>query len=385
MALLDKCEKFNLPQVAQELGLYPFYTAWRNMAADVCEVDGKSTLMFGGNNYLGLAHDDRVVGAASEAALTYGSSLTGSRLLNGSLELHEELERELADFFGMPAALVFATGYQANLGVMSGLCGPDDVIFFDQYAHASLLDGARLSQSRMRMFRHNSPDSLHTALSSAEPGRKGSRLVVLDGIYSMEGDICALPELVEVARHHQATVLLDDAHGAGVLADGRGTPAHFEGRAEVDLLTLTFSKALASIGGAVFGAPSTISFLRHHARSMVFSAALSPAATAAALTALRIARQEPWRGRTALRNARTLAGELAALGYACAPATTPIIPVTMKDKVQTATVWRGLMNRGVYVNAVLPPAASARLRLSCTATQRREHLDEVVAAFAALR
>ncbi|MFE6410838.1 aminotransferase class I/II-fold pyridoxal phosphate-dependent enzyme [Streptomyces sp. NPDC057837] len=385
MGLLAKCAEFSMPNVARSYGLYPFFPAWHGCWDNEAEAGGRRHLMFGSNNYLGLAQDPRVSEAAAAAARKYGTSLTGSRLLNGTMHLHEELEGELAEFFGMPAALVFTTGYQANVGTLNALCGPDDVVAVDQHAHASLFDGVKLSGARMCPFGHNSPERLDSVLSSVRPRPGGHQLVVVDGVYSMHGDICRLPELLDVARQHGADVLVDDAHGAGVLAGGRGTRAHFPDSGPVDIVTLTFSKAFGSIGGAVLASTDVIDYLRHHASSMVYSASLTPADTAAALTSLRILQEEPWRPDKAIANADQLAAGLRSLGIACDQHATPIITVPRSDDFDTAVSWRALMNAGLYTNPVLPPAAPFRLRLSCTATHTPRHLEQAVDAFARLK
>nr|ALV82449.1 putative 2-amino-3-ketobutyrate CoA ligase [Streptomyces variabilis] len=345
--------------------------------------DGRELVMCGSNDYLGLSTDPRVTGAAAEAARDLGAGCTGSRLLNGNLELHERLERELAAFFGKEAALVLTTGYQANLGAVAGLCGPGDTVFVDRDAHASLIDAVRLSRARLQWFDHNDTADLAAKLAR-HPGR-GGRLVAVDGVYSMEGDLCPLPELVRVCEESDATLLVDDAHGAGVLSAGRGTCDHFGLTDRVPLITLTFSKAFGSIGGAVLGDEAVIEYLRHHARSLLFSASSSPANTAAALAALDIVRDEPWRCETVVKKADYMRRELAALGYRTGNSESPVVPVDTHDELHTVVGWKRLMEEGVYVNAVLPPAASPRLRTSYTAVQTDEHLERTLAAFATVR
>ncbi|MER6702842.1 pyridoxal phosphate-dependent aminotransferase family protein [Streptomyces fumanus] len=383
-ALIRKCASYTRGRDARQAGLYPYYPSFAAREAGVARMTGgREVVMCGSNDYLGLSTDPRVVAAAAEATARYGAGCTGSRLLNGNLDLHDRLERELADFFGKPAALVLTTGYQANLGAVAGLCGPGDLVLIDQQAHASLIDAARLSRAKIQWFAHNDPDDLTGKLRRT--GHRGGVLVVVDGVYSMAGDLCPLPRLVESCREFDATLLVDDAHGAGVLDEGRGTCSHFGLTDEVPLVTLTFSKAFGSIGGAVLGEEEVVEYLRHHARALMFSASASPADTAAALRSLRILREEPWRCAAVAGNAAYLRRELTALGYRVGAGVTPIVPVDTGDEPATLGAWNLLIEQGVYVNAVLPPAASPRLRTSCTAVQTREQLDRAVAAFAAVR
>ncbi|MEU6706183.1 aminotransferase class I/II-fold pyridoxal phosphate-dependent enzyme [Streptomyces wuyuanensis] len=384
MGVIEKCYSYTRSREGKASGYYPFFVSFDGRTDGVARLsDGRELVMCGSNDYLGLSTDPRVTGAAAEAARDLGAGCTGSRLLNGNLELHERLERELAAFFGKQAALVLTTGYQANLGAVAGLCGPGDTVFVDRDAHASLIDAVRLSRARLQWFDHNDTADLAAKLAR-HPGR-GGRLVAVDGVYSMEGDLCPLPELVRVCEESDATLLVDDAHGAGVLSAGRGTCDHFGLTDRVPLITLTFSKAFGSIGGAVLGDEAVIEYLRHHARSLLFSASSSPANTAAALAALDIVRDEPWRCETVVKKADYMRRELAALGYRTGNSESPVVPVDTQDELHTVIGWKRLMEEGVYVNAVLPPAASPRLRTSYTAVQTDEHLERTLAAFATVR
>ncbi|MCA2211385.1 aminotransferase class I/II-fold pyridoxal phosphate-dependent enzyme [Jidongwangia harbinensis] len=384
MDIFDRARSFDLAHGARQAGLYPYFTAFDGPDATTARLTtGEDVVMCGSNNYLGLTADHRIRAAAKAAIDRYGTSRTGSRLLNGNTPLHDELERELADFLGMPAALVFATGYQANLGVITGLLARDDVVLIDREAHASIYDACSMTPAKVRRFPHNDMDALRRRLAACTA--EASTLVVVDGVYSMAGDLCPLPQLVELCGEYGARLLVDDAHGLGVLAEGRGTPAHFGRTADVDLLSITFSKALASVGGAVLGSPEVIEYLRHHARSQIFSAAAPPANIAAALAALDVLRNEPWLCEQALANAQFVQGELHDLGYHTVPSETPIICVPTLDVTATVLAWRALLDEGVYVNAILPPAASPRLRLSFTATHSPEQLKKAVSAFAAVR
>jgi 7-keto-8-aminopelargonate synthetase-like enzyme len=292
------------------------------------------------------------------------------------------LERRLAEFFGKPAALVFSTGYQANVGTLSALLAPGDLVFADKEAHASVIDGCRLAGADLRLFAHNDVAHLRGRLAKAPAGT--GRLVVVDGVYSMGGDICPLPEIADACAEFGARLVVDDAHGAGVLAAGRGTSAMFGLTDRVDLITLTFSKAFASLGGAVLGSEEVIHYLRHHARSQIFSASITPSNAAAALTALEIVAEEPWRCERALANARYVATELRGLGLDVGASDSPIVPVLTGDVANTVVSWRRLLDLGVYTNAILPPAASPRLRTSFMATHQQHHLDRAIDAFATL-
>jgi 7-keto-8-aminopelargonate synthetase-like enzyme len=335
--------------------------------------------MAGSNSYLGLTKDPRVLAASHAALEDSGSSCTGSRLLNGNLRLHEELEAELAAFLGKPAALVFSTGYGANIGTIGALAGRHDEVLLDREAHASAIDGAQTTGARIRFFAHNDVDDLRHRLRTGHAGQ--GRLVVVDGVYSMGGDLCPLPEVVQACEDHGAQLVVDDAHGAGVVGGARGTSALFGITDRVDLITLTFSKAFASIGGAVAGDADVVHYLRHHARAEIFSASMTPANTAAAITAVRIAREEPWRAERAMANARYVHDGLRALGLDVGDSHSPIVPVHTGDPFTTALLWRRLLSLGVYTNAVLPPAASPRLRASLMTTHTTDHLDRIVDAF----
>ncbi|GGP97663.1 aminotransferase class I/II-fold pyridoxal phosphate-dependent enzyme [Streptomyces roseolilacinus] len=384
MSVIDKCASYTRAREAKAAGLYPYFLNFDGRDAGTARMaDGREVVMCGSNDYLGLSTDPRVVEAAARAAERYGAGCTGSRFLNGNLELHDQLERELAEFFGKPAALVLTTGYQANLGAIAGLCGPGDIVFLDKEAHASLIDAARLSRAKIQWFAHNDTDDLRAKLSRV--AGTADCMVVVDGVYSMEGDLCPLPELVEISDEFGATLLVDDAHGGGVLDKGRGTSSHFGLTTSVPLITLTFSKAFGSIGGAILGDEEVIDYLRHNARSLMFSASASPSNTAAALESLRILQAEPWRCGAVSDNADFMRRELTALGYEVGASQTPIIPVEIGDGVSTLLAWNLLIEQGVYVNAVLPPAASPRLRTSYTAAQTEEQLHRAVAGFRAVR
>jgi 8-amino-7-oxononanoate synthase len=383
MDVFDKCREFTLAREAMAAGVYPFFTSFESNDGATARFDGREMVMCGSNNYLGLTKDARVLEASRLALESLGSSCTGSRLSNGNLLLHEQLERQLAIFFDKPAALVFSTGYHANVGTVSALLSPRDVAILDREAHASVFDGCRMSGAPTRFFAHNDPDDLAAKLSLCRP--QAGKLVIVDGVYSMGGEVCPLPAIVEVCERFGARLVVDDAHGAGVLGNRQGTCADFGLTDRVDLITVTFSKAFASLGGAVLGSEDVVHYLRHNARTEIFSASITPANAAATSAALRIAEQEPWRSRLALDHGRHVGTALRDLGLEINESQSPIVAVHTRDASSTMLAWRRLMELGVYVNAVLPPAASPRLRTSYMATHERPHLDTVVAAFATLR
>ncbi|MFJ6139354.1 aminotransferase class I/II-fold pyridoxal phosphate-dependent enzyme [Kitasatospora sp. NPDC092286] len=381
MDIFSKVSGYTAARDAMAAGIYPYFLPLTGHEGTTVTLGDRELVMCGSNNYLGLTADPRVRKAAVDALDRYGPSCTGSRFLNGNLALHDQLEGELAEFYGKPAAAVLSTGYQANLGTISALAGRGDVVFADRDAHASIVDGCVLSGAKHRRFRHNDARSLDRALAAVpEPAGK---LVVVDGVYSMEGDLCALPEIVEVCRRRGARLIVDDAHGLGVLDQGRGTCSYFGLTDQVDLITVTFSKSLASLGGAVLGDEDVIHYLKHHARSLIFSASATPASAAAALTALRILRDEPWRAERAQQNADYIRAGLAALGISPGESSTPVIPLRTRGIIETLLLWRRLIDNGVYTNPVVPPAASPRLRLSLMATHTTEHLDKVLDALSA--
>lgn len=383
MDLFDKCQSFTAAHEAADRGIYPYFAPFQNSEGAVAVLDSREVVMCGSNNYLGLTSDRRLLAASLSALSDSGTSCTGSRLLNGNLALHEELEAELAAIYGKPAALVFPTGYHANVGAISALLTRSDTVFVDREAHASAIDGCLMSRAAVKFFGHNDAADLRARLVRSTPSR-GS-LIIVDGVYSMGGDLVDLPGILEVCREFGVRVLVDDAHGAGVLGDGHGTVAQWGLTDQVDLITITFSKALASLGGAVIGDADVIHYLRHHARTQIFSAGMTPASTAAALTAARISVAEPELGHRALGNARWMAARLRELGFDAGEPQSPIVPIRLADTETTALVWRRLLDLGVYTNAVLPPAASPRLRTSFMASHRPDQLDRVVAAFGIVR
>ena len=384
MTLFDKAERYTRAREAQAAGLYPYFVPISASYDTEVVVNGDRKVMVGSNNYLGLTHHPRVLEAAAAAQKRYGSGCTGSRFLNGTLDLHQELEARLARFLGMESALVFSTGYQTNLGVLATLVGRDDYLFMDKLNHASLLDGARLSLGRTRRYPHGDLDALERQV--AESPEQAGRLIATDGVFSMEGDIVDLPRLVEIAERHGAELLVDDAHAIGVLGPtGAGTVEHFGLGGRVGIITATFSKSLASIGGVVGAPESVIHYLKHHARSLIFSASMPPASVATVLAALDVIEDEPERRETLWHNTRLMQSALTDLGYDIGGSVTPIIPVVIGEIDDTLLFWKALFDQGVYTNPVLPPAVppgACRLRISMMATHTPEHVERVRDAFA---
>jgi len=386
IALFDKCKNFTRAREVQAAGLYPYFKAISHSEDTVVMIEGKPRIMMGSNNYLGLTHHPEVLSAAKTALERYGSGCTGSRFLNGTLDLHEQLEAELAEFFGKESCLIFSTGYQANLGLISGLVGRGDIVFLDKLDHASIVDGAKMSQGETLRFNHGDLAGLERKLQKVDP--KIGTMIIVDGVYSMEGDIADIPGLLKVAQKYGAALAIDDAHSVGVLGPkGDGTAAHFGLTDEVDLIVGTFSKSLASIGGFAAGSENVIHFLKHHSRPLIFTAALPPANTAGVLAALHVLQREPERRERLWTNARRLQDGLRDLGFDIGPTETPIVPVLIGPLEKTFVFWRKLFDGGVFTNPVVPPAVPAsqcRLRTSVMATHSDTQIDTALEAFARL-
>ena len=385
VALFDKCKGFTKAREIQAAGLYPYFKPISKAEDTVVVIEGKPRVMMGSNNYLGLTHHPRVLEAAKRALEHFGSGCTGSRFLNGTLDLHEELECRLSQFFNKEAALVFSTGYQANLGLISGLVGRGDVVFLDKLDHASIVDGAKMSFGETERFNHGNLAQLERLLQKyADRGK----MIIVDGVFSMEGNIADVPALVKVAQKYGAALAIDDAHSVGVLGPrGDGTAAHFELSDEVDIIVGTFSKSLASIGGFVAASESVIHYLKHHSRPLIFTAALPPANTAGVLAALEVMIAEPERRDRLWENTRRLQGGFRSLGYDIGPSQTPIVPVLIGSIEQTFVFWRRLFDAGVFTNPVVPPAVppeECRLRTSLMATHTTEQIDFALEQFAKL-
>lgn len=388
MSIFDKCMRFTEARDAAAAGFYPYFHAVSATRGVEVRIGGEWKLMAGSNNYLALADHPEVLDAAEAALRRLGSGCTGSRLLNGTLDLHAELEAQLAAFLGKPDAMVFPTGYQANVGAISALVGRRDHVFLDRLDHACLLDGARLGMGTLHRYGHGDIDGLRKLLAAAPDA--GGRLVVTDGIFSMDGDIVDLPAVANAARAYGAQLVVDDAHALGVLgATGAGTAEHFGLTDSVDLIMATFSKSLASVGGAVAGPEDVIHYLRHRARTFVFSAALPAASTAGVLKALEILRREPERRERLWQATRKLQEGLRASGFDIGGTCTPIVPVLVGDYRAVATFWRELFyDENVVVNTVVPPGVptgSARLRVSLTADFTEDDAGRVVEAFVRVR
>ncbi|MFA4929426.1 MAG: aminotransferase class I/II-fold pyridoxal phosphate-dependent enzyme [Patulibacter sp.] len=389
---------------ARAADLLPYFHVQESAALPVVTMEGAERIQLGSNNYLGLTSDPRVIAAAHAAIDDYGSGLTGSRLLNGTIPLHLELEQEIADWMGTEEAIVFSTGHQANVGTLGTILEPGDTVIADSGDHASILDGCLLSKAKLRPFRHNKLDKLEKQLQRAQ-GDGGGVLVVVDGVFSMEGDIAPLGEIADLCGRYGARLMVDEAHGAGVLGRrGAGTSELLGVEDRVDLRMGTFSKSLASAGGFIAGSHEVIDYLRISSRAFLFTASAVPAAVGAALAALRIVRSDegPVLLNAVLDNARYLRDGLEALGYAVvqpqpiptsASAThtdivTPIVSVTVGDDWKAVLLWRALFDAGVFVNTALHPAvppAGAALRTSVMATHTREHLDQAIEIFAAVK
>ncbi|MDQ2621782.1 MAG: aminotransferase class I/II-fold pyridoxal phosphate-dependent enzyme [Actinomycetota bacterium] len=378
-------------EAANAADLNPYFRLLTSQAGPIVEMEGRETIMLGSNNYLGLTGDERVKRAAREALDTYGTGVTGSRLLNGTTPIHVELEEELAAWMNTEDAVVFSTGYQSNLGCLQAILGPDDTVIVDSGDHASIMDGCKLSGAKLRPFRHNQTDKLEKMLQRAA-NDGGGVLVVVDGVYSMEGDLPDLPRVVELTKHYGARILVDEAHGVGVLgARGAGATELYGLEDEVDLRMGTFSKSLASCGGFIAGKAEVIDFLRISSRSFIFSASGVPAAVGAALAAVKICRAEgPALYKRLLENAEYLRHGLEDLGLRVVQpgrmpdgsvATTPVVPVVIGEDWKAILVWKALYDAGVYTNVAIHPAVphgAALLRTSLMATHEKEHLDRAL-------
>jgi 8-amino-7-oxononanoate synthase len=378
--LFDKCLSFNRDIEAMSMGFYPFFKAISRMDGPHVTVDGQDMIMVGSNNYLGLTTHPKVRQAALRALQEYGTSCSGSRFLNGTLELHEQLEASLARFVGKEAAQVFSTGFQTNQGVIAPLVGRSDTIVMDRLVHASIVDGTRLGFGRVRRFRHNDIESLRRNLEASTDS--AGLLVIVDGVYSMEGDIAPLPEIVAAAKEFGARVMVDDAHGIGVLGKcGKGTTEHFGLNEGVDLVMGTFSKSLASLGGFVAGDARVISYIKHHSRALIFSASMPPSSIAAVQAALDIIETEPEILDRLWSNTKFLTEGILELGYDIGPTQTPVVPMIVGDDIRTAIFWKRLFDEGLYTNCVVAPAVQPgqqRIRMCAMATHSMEDLEKTI-------
>ncbi len=382
MDIFEKCLNYTTAREAIAGGYYPYFLALTENEGTEAVYKGHRLIMCGSNNYLGLTTHPQVRQAALDAIQRYGTSCTGSRFLNGTIELHEQLESEIAEWVGKEAALVFSTGMQTNLGTISALVSRDDVVILDKQDHASIVDGAKLSWGKTVRFRHNDMADLERVISAA--GEAG-KLVVVDGLYSMEGDIAPLPDIIPICKKHGARLMVDDAHATGVLGGGHGTGAHFNMTGDVDLIMSTFSKSFASLGGFIAGDDSVVHYIKHHARAMIFSASIPPANAAAALAALHVMKAEPERIQRVNDIAAHMRQEYKRLGFEIGKSESPIIPILIGDDMRTLAIWKALFDAGIFVNPVISPAVPEGhqlLRTSYMATHTDEQMSRVLETFA---
>ncbi len=381
--LFEKCYNFTDARDVKAMGIYPYFHPIQSAPGNEVIVDGKQCIMVGSNNYLGLVNHPKVKEAAAQAAMKYGSGCTGSRFLNGTLDLHLELERRLAKFVHKEAALVFSTGFQTNLGAISCLVGKNDAVVIDRQVHACIVDGTRLSYGKVYKFAHNDMEDCERVVANVRAiNGRGGMLIVVDGVFSMEGDIINLPDLAKVAKKYGARLMVDDAHSIGVLGPtGAGTAEHFGLTDDVDLIMGTFSKSFASLGGFIAGDALTIDYIQHFARSLIFSASITPSSAAAVLAALDIIEAEPERREHLWRNARKMQHGFRSMGLDIGLTATPVVPIVVGEDLETFAFWKDLFDNGVFTNPVISPAVPpgrGMIRTSYTATHTDEQLDRVL-------
>jgi 8-amino-7-oxononanoate synthase len=381
--VFQKCFDFKDADQIRELGIYPYFRMIASGQDPVVTMDGQRVIMLGSNNYLGLTNHPEIKQAAAAALETYGTGTAGSRFLNGTLDIHVELEERLAQFMGREAALTFSTGFQVNLGVISSLADRRDVVILDSLDHACILDGARLSFGRVLKYPHNDMEALEERLRSVTDGQ--SAMIVVDGVFSMEGDLCDLPRLVELKDRYGARLMIDDAHGVGVMGKhGRGTAEHFGLEDSTDLVMGTFSKSLATVGGFVAGDHRVVDYIKHHARSLIFSAAPPPASVASVIKALEIIEREPERRQQLWENTEYMMREFTNLGFDTGDSESPVIPLVVGEDAAAFRMTIRLQEEGVFANPVISPAVPqgrAMMRTSYMATHTRDHLDRALEAF----
>ena len=379
MGLLDKIHKFQLANNLIKADLYNYFRVIESAQENTVRYKGKEIIMLGSNNYLGLTNHPRVKEAAQAAIAKYGTGCTGSRFLNGTLDIHIELEEKLAALVDKEKALVFSTGFMVNQGVLSSLANRNETIIVDRTDHASIIDGARLSFADVRKFRHNDMENLELVLESEKDINK---LIIVDGVFSMEGDIAKLPEIVELAAKYDAVVMVDDAHGIGVLGEqGRGTCNHFELTDRIDLIMGTFSKSLASVGGFIAGDADVIHYIQHMARALMFSASMPPASVASVSAAVDVMLEETWRHEALWHNNDLMRERLDDAGFDTGPSETPIIPAVVGEDMMAFTMCRRLIDEGVFVNPVVSPAvepSNALIRLSLMATHTEDEINQAI-------
>lgn len=378
--LSKRMSAYVIPQEIKQHGYYPYFNPIESAQDTEVILNGKKVLMFGSNSYLGLTNHPKTKEAAINAIAKYGTGCAGSRFLNGTIDLHIELEEALASFTGKEAAIVFSTGFQANLGTLSSLTGRHGYIIIDEFVHASIIDGSRLAHSKVIKYRHNDISSLENVLRSIPEGK--IKLIVVDGIFSMEGDIANLREIVEVAKKYSANIMVDEAHSIGVIGKrGSGAVSHFGLTDQVDIIMGTFSKSLASVGGFIAGDKDTINYLKHNSRPLIFSASISPANAASALAALEIIKSEPQRINQLWTNTHYAMKCLRNFGFDIGRTETPIIPIYIRDNVKTFKLAKMLLDDGVFVNAVVSPAVksdSSLIRFSLMATHSIDQIETAI-------
>ena len=383
MGIFDKCYNFTRADEIMELDMYPYFTPIQEVNGNKVKVEGKEMIMVGSNNYLGLINHPRVMKAAQEAIDRYGVATCGSRFLNGTLDIHVELERRLAKFMKKEAALAFSTGFQTNQGIISTIVGKGESVITDRMVHASIIDACRLSFGDVHKFKHNDMVDLERILSSLD--KEKGKMIIVDGVFSMEGDLANLPDIVDLARKYNAMVMVDDAHGIGVMGkNGRGTAEHFGVEDDVDIVMGTFSKSFASLGGFVAGKKKVISYIKHFARSLIFSASITPASVATVLATLDIIETEPQRRERLWQITEKMKSGFQAMGYNTGETETPIIPVIIGDDDMTFMMWKFLREEEIFTNPIIYPAVpkgQALIRTSYSATHKEEELDAVLRGF----
>ncbi|MBN2246592.1 MAG: pyridoxal phosphate-dependent aminotransferase family protein [Candidatus Aminicenantes bacterium] len=383
MSIYDKCYEFKRAEEAMKMDMYPYFTPIQEVYENKVKVNGKEMIMVGSNNYLGLLDHPEVMKAAQAAVDKYGVATCGSRFLNGTLDIHVELEEKLAKFMKKEAALTFSTGFQTNQGVISTLVGKGEAVITDKMDHASIIDACRLSYGEVHKYAHNDMTDLEKVISSLN--KETGKMIVVDGVFSMEGDLANLPGIVELKKKYDCVLMVDDAHGIGVMgAHGRGTSEHFGVEGDSDLVMGTFSKSLAALGGFIVGNKKVISYIKHHARALIFSASITPASVATVLATLNIIEREPERRENLWRITQKMKSGFQNMGYDTGPTETPIIPVMIGDDMQAFMLWRLLREEGIFTNPVIYPAVphgQALIRTSYSATHSEEELDAVLKSF----
>lgn len=381
--IFQKAHNFTRADEVKALGLYPYFKPLEATDGTIVEIEGQEVIMAGSNNYLGLTNDPRTIKAAQDALTKYGTGCTGSRYLNGTLDIHLELEDKLAEFMGKEGCVLFSTGYQTNEGAIQTIAGRNDIIFSDRDNHACIVVGTQVSNAKTVRYKHNDMDQLRKFLEQADP--KAGKIIVTDGVFSMSGTLAKVPELVALAKEFNARLYLDDAHAVGVVGEGgRGSASVFGLTDEVDLISGTFSKSFASLGGFLVGDRTVIEYIRHHSPAHIFSASMPPANVATVLTALEILKEETWRLDRLEEISIYMRTELEKLGFNVWTSQSPIIPVVIGDMMDCFKFWKDLFKEGVYANAVIPPAVpqgQSLLRTSYMASHTDDHLDRILEAF----